>query len=318
MRFNEYIGFKTNTGVRVSTDHIIGYPFHLHTDVLELVGLLYGSATISDCAQDHVLAPGDVYIFNPNDPHRIVSGHESGLLTVQILRAPFIERFPELRSMYFVCQPYEEPVGIPDPELCCLRFFMAKLWRGYNDPTAGEQAIQHTAEQLLHMLMEEFTAYTYRKNPAGNLEIVRQPVSSRDASSMKRYYHVADEIYKRFRDNLTLTGLAAEIFVSPAHLSRSLKSTVGLTFSEMLSLARAEEAERLLFTTHKTVDEIADQVGFANRKHLAVNFKKWYKKTPTEFRLAVRKDQFGAHGPTFGKLDDARSKNALERWLDGK
>lgn len=318
MRFNEYVGFKSNIGVRVSLDNVMTYPFHLHTEVLELVGILYGCVTISDCATDHVLTPGDVYIFNPNDPHRIVSNEESGLLTIQIQREAFARIFPELKEMYYVCQPYEREEGVTDSELRGLRFLMAKIWREYNNAPQGGQTVSLLTEQLLKMLLEEFTFYTYRKNPAGELEIVRQPASVRNLSAMKRYYLVADQIYRRFQSNLTLTGLAEEIYVSPAHLSRSLKSTVGLTFSEMLSLARSEEAERLLFTTDKNVDEIANQVGFANRKHLAMNFKKWYKKTPTDFRLAVRKDQFGSHGPMFGKIDENRAKNALEGWLDGK
>jgi len=318
MRFNEYIGFKSNTGVRVSLDSVVTYPFHLHTDVLELVGILYGSAAISDCATDHVLMPGDIYIFNPNDPHRIVAREECGLLTIQILRDAYTPLFPELKDMYYICQPYDREDGVTDSELRGLRFLMAKICREYYSEGSKGQAITHLTEQLLNMLLEEFTFYTYRKNPAGELEIVRQPVSVRNLSAMKRYYHVADQIYSRFQGNLTLTGLAEEIYVSPAHLSRSLKSTVGLTFSEMLSLARSEEAERLLFTTEKNVDEIANQVGFANRKHLAMNFKKWYKKTPTDFRLAVRKDQFGNHGPVFGKIDENQAKSALEGWLDGK
>lgn len=299
-------------------DNIIAYPFHLHTDVLELVGLMYGRATISDCAMDHVLTPGDVYIFNPNDPHRIVSNEESGFLTIQIQRDSFVGIFPELREMYFVCQPYERETDVADSDLRELRFLMARLWQEYKLSPVKGQTITRLTEQLLTTLLEEFTSYTYRKNQSGELEIVRQPIANRKMLPMDRYYHVADQIYLRFQSNLTLTDLAEEIYVSPAHLSRSLKSTVGLTFSEMLSLARSEEAERLLFTTQKNVDEIANLVGFANRKHLAINFKKWYKKTPTEFRLAVRKDQLGSNGPEFGKIDENRAVAALEGWLDCK
>lgn len=318
MKFNEYVGFKMNAGVRVSLDSIATYPFHMHTDVLEVVGILYGSATISDCATDHILSPGDIYIFNPNDPHRIVSNEDSGFLTIQISVDGFLPHFPTLKEMYYVCQPYDWAEGEADSQLRGLRFLMAKLWREYNRPSPGEHEISRLTEQLLKMLLEEFTFYTYRKTPSGELEIVRQPASARNLSAMQRYYHVADEIYKRFQGDLTLTQLAEEIYVSSAHLSRSLKSTVGLSFSEMLSLARSEEAERLLFSTQKNVDEIANQVGFANRKHLAMNFKKWYKKTPTDFRLAVRKDQFGSQGPTFGKIDENLAQKALEGWLDGK
>jgi AraC-like DNA-binding protein len=318
MGFHEYVGFKLNTGVRVSLDNIASYPFHLHKDVLELVGLLYGRAVISDCATDHELAPGDVYLFNPNDPHRIVADGDCGILTIQILRSAYVQRFPNLKELYYVCQPYDQKEGEADPKLRELRFLMAKIWQGEQQPDAGERAVTQTTERMLQVLLEDFTCYTYRKSVAGELEIVRQPSTTKDMSAMQRYYHVADQIYARFKTNLKLTDLASEIYVSPAHLSRSLKATVGLSFSEMLSLARSEEAERLLFTTGMNVDEIAREVGFANRKHLAINFRKWYKKTPTDFRNAVRKDQLDTHGPVFRPLDEKRAKKALADWLDGK
>lgn len=318
MGFNEYVGFKRNNGVRVSLDSIEAYPFHLHKDVLELVGLLYGRAVISDCATDHVLTAGDVYIFNPNDPHRIEADGDSGFLTIQILRSAYLQLLPHLNELYFVCQPYELKDGDSDTKLRELRFLMAKIWQEELNTGAGEQAVGQATERMLQTLMEDFTRYTYKRNAAGELEIVRQPAAHRDLSSMKRYYDVADQIYARFKTDLKLTDLANEIYVSPAHLSRSLKATVGLSFSEMLSLARSEEAERLLFTTRMTVDEIAREVGFANRKHLAINFRKWYKKTPTEFRSTVQKDKIELRGPTLGRLDENRAKAALESWLDGK
>jgi xylan 1,4-beta-xylosidase len=318
MGFNEYVGFKKNNGVRVSLDSIDAYPFHLHKDVLELVGLLYGRAVISDCATDHVLMPGDVYIFNPNDPHRIVAARDSGFITIQILRSAYLQQLPHLNDLYFVCQPYEQKDGESDTKLRELRFFMAKIWQADQNVAGGEQAVSRTTERMLQTLLEDFTCYTYKKDDTGALEIVRQPAAHRDASAIKRYYDVADQIYARFRTDLRLTDLASEIYVSPAHLSRSLKATVGLSFSEMLSLARSEEAERLLFATRMNVDEIAREVGFANRKHLAINFRKWYKKTPTEFRSTVQKDRIELHGPKFGRLDENRAKKALEGWLDGK
>jgi xylan 1,4-beta-xylosidase len=267
---------------------------------------------------DYQMTPGDIYIFNPNDPHRIVSNEESGFITVHILREVYKHQFPDLKDMYAVCQPYGGDMETPDPELNGLRFLMAKLWQEYNKNAPGEQMIFNITGELIEMLLEDFTFYTYKKKTDGELELVRQSASTKNLTSMNRYYHVADQIFKRFQENLQLSDLAAEIFLSQSHLSRSLKGTVGLTFSELLSLARSEEAERLLFTTDKNVDEIANQVGFANRKHLALNFKKWFHKTPTEFRNAVGKDQSQSPAPVFEELDQKKAKQAILRWLDGK
>lgn len=318
MRFDEFVAFRRNTGIRVSVDRICHYPFHLHSDVIELVAVLYGSVRVSDCAMDHLLVPGELYIFNPNDPHRLESDGDNGVLTVQIKRSQMAGTFPELKDAYFVCQPMKRETGEMDPQLRELRHILAELLREYDNPDGGEYALVQIGQRLVRTLLMEFTSYTYRKGPNGDIEIVRAPEKSGDDNPTKRDYHVVDLIYRQFREKLTLEEMAAQMYVSPAHLSRSIKKTVGLTFSEILSLARSEEAERLLFTTSKTVDEIADQVGFANRKHLAINFKKWYKKTPTEFRNALRNDQCQRQLPRLEKPEALLAKNALESWEQGK
>ncbi|HVI42004.1 MAG TPA: helix-turn-helix domain-containing protein [Anaerovoracaceae bacterium] len=49
-------------------------------------------------------------------------------------------------------------------------------------------------------------------------------------------------------------------------------------------------------STNKTIDEIALEVGFSNRNHLATYFKNWFHLTPSEYRRSLSR-QFG------GRLD---------------
>ncbi|MBQ9931286.1 MAG: helix-turn-helix transcriptional regulator, partial [Firmicutes bacterium] len=65
-----------------------------------------------------------------------------------------------------------------------------------------------------------------------------------------------------------------------------------LSFSDLLSLACCEYAQRLLGSTHDTVDQIASLSGFANRKHLGTQFQKWFHMTPSEYRKSLA-NQYG-------------------------
>lgn len=103
-------------------------------------------------------------------------------------------------------------------------------------------------------------------------------------------YRVIDYVRRHYSEKLSLTGLAEMEFLSPAHLSRYIKDTLGLSFSQLISLTRCENAAHLLSAANKTVDQIAAETGFANRNHMAVQFKKWYDKTPSGYRDAIRED----------------------------
>lgn len=317
MRFDEFVGFRQETGLRVSLSGVKDHPFHLHGDILELIFVLYGTVHISDCAMDHWLFPGDVYVFNPRDPHRLRSGEPCAILTLHLARGAFLEDFPDLRSQYFVSWSHGGVSRGTEPGARRLRFLAARAWQEYGKANPGGAVLETLARELLLVLREEYSAYKYLRSARGDALLVGRPADEHQSPSERRDYQAVDRIYASFRDKLTLAGLAGEFYVSEAHLSRSLKKTIGLGFCELLSLARVEEAERLLFTTDKTVDEIADETGFANRKHLAVQFRKWYGKTPAGFRKAIRQERIGIRPVYEEPPDEDRAKKVLMDWQEG-
>ena len=317
MRFDEFIGFKLDAGLRVSLAGVRDHPFHLHGDVLELIFVLYGSVHVSDCAKDHWLFPGDVYVFNPKDPHRIQAREACALLTLHLSRAAFAERVPELRSRYYISWSHAGVGRGMDPGAAILRFLAARAWQEYGRGRPRETVLAELGERILGILGEDYSAYKYMRSARGEALLVGRPAGQHESPAERRDYQVVDDIYRNYREKLTLSGYARQHFVSEAHLSRSLKKTIGLTLSEILSLARVEEAERLLFSTEKTVDDIADETGFANRKHLAVQFRKWYGKTPAAFRKAIREERIGMKAIWEEPADLDRANRVLEGWLEG-
>lgn len=100
------------------------------------------------------------------------------------------------------------------------------------------------------------------------------------------------------------------------YLSRYIKKACGMSFSELVTIARCEEAERLLGSTNKTIDEIALEVGFSNRKHFTTYFKNWFQKTPTEYRKSLSRQFGGNQNIQYGIYDDFLAASILDSYLN--
>jgi len=264
----------------------------MHRNTIEIIFVSAGRLLISDSALDYELKKGDIYIFNPGDPHRIcpLSGDPAYVYTVYIDRNYYRFFFRDLGMIYFVCGS-ESPGDDSGEEADHLRSLIRRLENECSKEHPGDVLTESLATEMLKLLYDQFQFYVYRKRPDGEYSILRKSSLSAGSRHNRRAYGIVDYIYENFSKKLKLTDIASREYLSPAYVSRYLREVIGLTFSELLSVARCEEAERLLYDTEKTVDEISREVGFVNRKHLAVNFKKWYKKTPTDLRRSFREKQ---------------------------
>lgn len=77
--------------------------------------------------------------------------------------------------------------------------------------------------------------------------------------------------------------LAAELFMSPRTLIRKL-SAQGTSFREILEQVRQNLAEHLLSNTHLTAAEISGLLGYQEPANFTRAFKRWTKRTPSDWR----------------------------------
>ena len=87
-------------------------------------------------------------------------------------------------------------------------------------------------------------------------------------------------------DQLTLKQIAAGIRVSPSYLSRLFNQEVHESISNYITRARVEKAAELLSFSRMSVQNIAFYVGFGDLNYFSRCFKKYKKKTPTEYRAS--------------------------------
>lgn len=312
--FRENIGYKLSSRVKSSLDCIVYYPAHMHTNTIEIICVLDGAVSISESAMNHKLSAGDVYIFNAKDPHKIVTVSEKNIiLTVQIDMEYYRKYHKRLDITYFICDSYinkEQLAG----ELRYLRFLLAQIHFEYNSEKINESRLESLTKELLGFLTEQFQYYTYSKSKENSYDIVRRQEIKADDPAYNRIYDIIDYIYENFRRKIRLEDIAKREFLSIYYLSRYIKKTCGLSFSELVTIARCEEAERLLGTSNKNMDEIALEVGFSNRKHFAASFKRWFHMTPSAYRRSVSRNFRGHINPEYDRFNEEFAQSALESY----
>lgn len=101
------------------------------------------------------------------------------------------------------------------------------------------------------------------------------------SENIKQYVqeHYADS-------NVNISAIAEEIGITPRYMSRIFKEQTGLNLLNYINDVRIEHAKVLLKTTGKTVDEIAEETGFANSRTFRRNFRKATKITAMNYKNA--------------------------------
>jgi len=315
MNYSQIIGYKNEAYVRAKIESIEYYPFHLHNEDIEIICVLNGKIKIWDSAASYTLSHGDVYIFNCNDPHKITSDDETSIiLTIHINRTHYSQYFDSLKDYYFICDTHSHR-DLYSADIKHLRFRLANIYNLYNMNDSVFR-LERNVCKLLTFLIENYLLYTYCHESEHPAALMRLHNADYLYKNYSRMYRIVDYVTEHFREKITLQQMADMEFLTTAHLSRYIKETLGLTFSQLVSLTRCEEASRLLSSSNKTVDQIAEEVGFVNRKHLAVHFRKWYNQTPSEYRKTILNDLVTESKISLRPFDYNFAKIILNMYLD--
>jgi signal transduction histidine kinase/DNA-binding response OmpR family regulator/ligand-binding sensor domain-containing protein len=85
-------------------------------------------------------------------------------------------------------------------------------------------------------------------------------------------------------ETLSMDFIASETALSKMQLYRKMKEIIGQTPTEYIRSIRLKQAEKLLKSTNKTVQEIMYSCGFNNKAYFYREFSKKYHLTPKEYR----------------------------------
>lgn len=92
-------------------------------------------------------------------------------------------------------------------------------------------------------------------------------------------------IYENYMvQGLTLELVSGSLNANPIHLSRTLKSELGVTFSQLLTDIRMKKAVELLSSTDMSILDISEQLGYDTQHYFSTVFKKVIGVSPNQYR----------------------------------
>jgi AraC-like DNA-binding protein len=126
---------------------------------------------------------------------------------------------------------------------------------------------------------------------------------------IQRKLHQAMTGLQRFRDSrLTLRGLCQELKENPHYVSQVINQTLRSNFYDFVNGHRIDSARRALkLEPHKTVLEIALEVGFNSKSTFNAAFRRHAGMTPTEYRQSLQTTAADANNPSYPDGPDART-----------
>lgn len=85
----------------------------------------------------------------------------------------------------------------------------------------------------------------------------------------------------------SISDYAAALFITPKHLSETVKKELGVTPTAYVNHHLMQEAQKLLRSTDLQIKEIAFQLGFQDVSYFNRLFKKLTERTPAQYRKAL-------------------------------
>jgi YesN/AraC family two-component response regulator len=151
------------------------------------------------------------------------------------------------------------------------------------------------AESVIHSMLKE---YDGKKGEYDNIicfyfqiliaRAIRNVTLREDADVIKKFSTIMRDveayIEKEYSAPIQTGDIAKNLFYSPAYFSRCVKKYSGKTYTELVQLKRIEKAGELLKNTKDSVETIAANVGFNDKKNFYKSFKRIYGCSPASYR----------------------------------
>lgn len=133
----------------------------------------------------------------------------------------------------------------------------------------------------LEQLCQDLAALLDEDSPS-----LKVPVTDMGGSEL--YHSMIEYVNTHYQEPITLQDVADHLHVSFAYASKLFKKYTDTNYSKYLTGLRLDEAQKLLSTTEKTVEEICYEIGYNDYFYFNKTFKKYSGVTPLQYRRQVK------------------------------
>lgn len=256
---------------------------HIHShNYFEICYIFKGSCQLQFENEQHTLVEGDLCIVAPISLHDIIIDDDSSVvITISIRKSTFESAFFTLLSQKDL-----------------LSYFFRTIL--YNQ-TSSNYLLFHTDNSdeikiiIKNLIMENYKGDMYYNNCSISWANILFSNILRNYSDAIQFHNynmdndfslILQYIQHNYR-KLTLKALAKHFHYSEAHLSTLIKKNVGLNFVALISKLKMSDAKDYLMNTNLSIAKISEYVGYNSADHFSRTFKKYYKKSPQQYRKSL-------------------------------
>lgn len=244
------------SGITLLNAHFTEHRFERHSHATYSVGLTRSGVQTFGCrGTRHACQPGDVMLFNPDEPHDGSRGTDAGF-GYSIL---YVDPAQVLSWL-------DRDAGTPGAA-----FFRAP---SVHDPAGASlllQAVDALQERHESLRAEELASAAFVTLLTRHGERRSEPTPAVDPGRL-RLQRAREYLDACFAEDITVTTLAAETGLSRAHLSRAFAATFGQPPHAYLTAVRLRHAQAALLRGERLADA-ALAAGFADQAHFNRRFK---------------------------------------------
>lgn len=133
----------------------------------------------------------------------------------------------------------------------------------------------------------------YNKESAYDLKNYISEIFSNMAQYFSKKYNqknttvinkIKDIIEKRYNDDISVSKISEEVYLTPNYISMIFKQETGETITEYITKVRMEKAKKMLKLTDLKIMEIAEKVGYEDPHYFSKVFKKYTGIHPQKYR----------------------------------
>lgn len=244
---------------------------HTHPGCLEVTLGMRGSLVFECGGRAHRLLPGNVFVTQPDEWHRLGT-NPKGLVMYWL----FLRLEPATRALLHL------PAAESDLLRQTLRTLPHHLFKGSDR--------MRQAFQRLFRLYDELPAGTFRSLAMRGavldllLALIEAAQSVPQVPGGDRIARLISAMRARPQEDYPIDRLAREAALSASQLTTRFKQLTGLPPYTFLLTCRVRAAQVRLRATDESVTQIAQELGFSSSQHFAMQFKRELGITPSAWR----------------------------------
>lgn len=249
-------------------------PTHWHDDI-ELIAILSGQMQYNVNGEIMTLKENEGILINARQIHFGFSEEKKDCDFICILLHPL---------MLCATYAYERDFLLPvlhnrnaayiklHPDILWQNTILKSINRIYSikDEKAAALKIQNLFLSIWIQLYENIPPENQRKRQNADLSVLKNMIGF---------------IQQNYTVKITLADIAAAGAVGQSKCCKLFSKYIGQTPNLYLTQYRLDKSTVLLKSTDMLVTEIANAVGFNGSSYYAEAFRKWYKKSPSEYRI---------------------------------